>query len=215
MDLTYIQGLTPALINGTMQTIKLFVLTFIFSLPLGLPFCLGVINKHLPIKLVSKAYIWVFRGTPLMLQLFFIYYGLPLLGVKFNRETAAILTFTLNYAAYFAEIYRAGIQSIDRGQHEAAKALGLSYWQTMKLIIIPQAVKRVIPPISNETITLVKDTALVNVIGVAELLKTAKDAVNRDVNITAYVIVTIIYLGLTLILSYASSNIEKKYSVYE
>ncbi|MDD3430301.1 MAG: amino acid ABC transporter permease [Oscillospiraceae bacterium] len=215
MDITYIQTLMPTLWAGTLQTIKLFVLTLLFSLPLGLPFAIGSISRVWPIKILSKTYVWIFRGTPLMLQLFFIYFGLPAFGIKLDRETAAIVTFVLNYAAYFAEIYRAGIQSIDKGQHEAAKTLGFTPWQTMRIIIIPQTIKRIIPPISNEAITLVKDTALVTAIGVAELLKAAKDAVNRDVNITAYFLAAVIYLALTFLLTMLSQKLEQRYSRHE
>lgn len=176
MDLSYIALLMPALMQGLWQTLKIFALTLIFSLPLGLVFTLGSISRVLPLRWLARAYIWIFRGTPLMLQLFFVYYGLPFLGLTFDRFPAAVLTFVLNYAAYFAEIYRGGIQSIDRGQHEAAKTLGFTPWQTMRLIIIPQTVSRVIPPVCNETITLVKDTALVTAIGVGELLKAAQGA---------------------------------------
>ena len=177
MDLSYIAMLMPSLMRGLGQTLMLFALTLLFSLPLGLVFTLGSISKIPPLRWLSRIYIWLFRGTPLMLQLFFIYYGLPFLGIAFDRTTSAVVTFVLNYAAYFAEIYRAGIQSIDRGQHEAAKTLGFTPWQTMRLIILPQTISRVIPPVCNETITLVKDTALVTAIGVGELLKAAEGAV--------------------------------------
>ena len=124
MNLEYIQAILPALLKGTWQTLQVFFLTLVLSLPLGLPFALGSISRFFPVRFLSKAYIWVFRGTPLMLQLFFVYYGLPIMfGPAFRMENtvAAVLTFTMNYAAYFAEIYRAGVQSIDHGQHEAAK----------------------------------------------------------------------------------------------
>ena len=215
MDITYIQSLLPVLLEGAVHTIKLFALTLCLSLPLGLPFALGSISKWFIIRTISKTYIWVFRGTPLMLQLFFIYFGLPMLGIKFDREIAAVLTFVLNYSAYFAEIYRSGIQSIDKGQHEAAKTFGFTSWQTMRFIIIPQTIKRIIPPVSNEAITLIKDTALVNAIGVTELLKTAKDAVNRDVDITAYFLAAVIYLILTFVLTVISQKLEHKFSIYE
>ena len=150
-----------------------------------------------------------------MLQLFFIYYGLPFMGLTFDRFPAAVLTFVLNYAAYFAEIYRAGIQSIDRGQHEAAKTLGFTPWQTMRYIIIPQTVSRVIPPVCNETITLVKDTALVTAIGVGELLKAAQGAVNRDVNITAYAVAALIYLAITFVMTMAYERLERYFSRHQ
>ena len=208
----------PALLKGTWQTLQVFFLTLVLSLPLGLPFALGSISRFFSVRFLSKAYIWVFRGTPLMLQLFFVYYGLPIMfGPAFRMENtvAAVLTFTMNYAAYFAEIYRAGVQSIDHGQHEAAKTLGFSRWQTMRIIIIPQTIARVIPPVSNEVITLIKDTALVTAIGVGELLKAAKDANNRDVNPTAFFIAAVIYLAITFLLTLLSQWCEKRFSRHE
>ena len=215
MNLSYIATLMPALMQGLVQTLKLFALTLIFSLPLGLVFTLGSISRVPPLRWVSRIYIWIFRGTPLMLQLFFIYYGLLFMGLTFDRFPAAVLTFVLNYAAYFAEIYRAGIQSIDRGQHEAAKTLGFTPWQTMRYIIIPQTVSRVIPPVCNETITLVKDTALVTAIGVGELLKAAQGAVNRDVNITAYAVAALIYLAITFVMTMAYERLERYFSRHQ
>ena len=215
MDLSYIAALMPALMQGLWQTLKIFALTLVFSLPLGLVFTLGSISRVLPLCWLARGYIWIFRGTPLMLQLFFVYYGLPFLGLTFDRFPAAVLTFVLNYAAYFAEIYRGGIQSIDRGQHEAAKTLGFTPWQTMRLIIIPQTVSRVIPPVCNETITLVKDTALVTAIGVGELLKAAQGAVNRDVNITAYVVAAVIYLAITFVMTMVYERLEKYFSRHQ
>ena len=215
MDLSDIAMLMPSLMRGLGQTLMLFALTLLFSLPLGLVFTLGSISKIPPLRWLSRIYIWIFRGTPLMLQLFFIYYGLPFLGIAFDRTTSAVVTFVLNYAAYFAEIYRAGIQSIDRGQHEAAKTLGFTPWQTMRLIILPQTVSRVIPPVCNETITLVKDTALVTAIGVGELLKAAEGAVNRDMDITAYVLVALIYLALTFVLTVVYERLEKRFSRHQ
>ena len=174
---------------------------------------------------MSKTYIWVYRGTPLSFQQFVVNYGQPILAQKIgpawaqllrmDNVTAAVVTFTLNYAAYFAEIYRAGVQSIDAGQHEAAKTLGFTRWQTMRLIILPQTLARVVPPVSNEVITLVKDTALVTAIGVAELLKAAKDANNRDVNPTAFFAAAVIYLILTFVLTLVSQWCEKRFSRHE
>lgn len=215
MDPSYIGVLLPTLLQGMGQTLLLFVLTLAMALPLGLPFALGSNSKFFLFRWISKTYIWIFRGTPLLLQLFFFYYGLGIMGVDLGQFPAAVLTFVLNYAAYFAEIYRAGIQSIDLGQHEAAKTLGFTPWKTMRYIIIPQAVARIIPPVSNETITLIKDTALVNVIGVAELLKAAKTAVNRDVNPTAYLLAAILYLILTFILTVISQKLEKRFNRFE
>ncbi len=216
MELDYITSILPALLSGTKETLKIFFFTLLFALPVALPIALGAISRFWPLRGLAKTYIWVFRGTPLMLQIFFFFYCLPLFTpFKLDRLSTAIFTFVLNYAAYFAEIYRGGIESIDRGQREAAKSLGFSRWQTMRLVIIPQAVRRVIPPISNEVITLIKDTALVYVIGVPELMKAAKDANNRDVNPTAYFIAALIYLALTFLLTLVARQMEKRYSRHE
>ena len=212
----YVKEIMPALLEGTQFTVKLFALTLLLSIPLGLPFAIGSISRFLPVKIVCKVYIWLFRGTPLMLQLFFFYFFLPIaLDIRLDSFTTAVITFVLNYAAYFAEIYRAGIESIDRGQHEAARSLGVYKARTMFDIILPQTIKRVLPPVSNEAITLVKDTALVSAIGVGELLKAARGAVNRDVNVTAYGIAAAIYLVLTFVLTLISRRLEKHFSKYE
>jgi len=212
----YTGMLMPALIKGMVITLELFVLTLILSIPLGLPFALGSMSRLWPVKALCKVYIWIFRGTPLMLQLFFFYFFLPIAtGFKLDSFPTAVIAFVLNYAAYFAEIYRAGIESIDCGQYEAAQSLGLSKNRTMFGIILPQTIKRVIPPVSNEAITLIKDTALVSVIGVGELLKAAKSAVNRDVNVTAYAIAAAIYLVFTFALTAISQWLEKRFSRHE
>jgi len=218
----YISALMPSLIRGIVETLKIFGLTLAIALPLGLPIALGSISRFWPVKILSKTYVWLFRGTPLMLQLFFVYFGLGiianqnnLLFLRFDRFSAVVITFSLNYAAYFAEIYRAGIQSIDRGQYEAAKTLGFTRGQTMMKIIIPQTIRRIIPPVSNETITLVKDTALANVIAVPELLKVAKDASNRDTNTTAYFLAAIGYLAVTFLLTIIYRQLERRFSRHE
>lgn len=208
--------------RGLRETLLLFLLTLVFSLPLGLPIALGSISRVWPVRILCRIYVWLFRGTPLMLQLFFVYYGLGIIAnntgylfLRLDRFPAAVVTFALNYAAYFAEIYRAGIQSIDRGQYEAAKTLGFSRTRTMFVIIIPQAIRRIIPPVSNETITLVKDTALANVIAVSELLKVAKDSANRDTNPTGYVLAAGIYLMITFVLTVVYLKLEKRFSRHE
>ncbi len=218
----YISALMPALFGGLLETLKLFAFTLLLSLPLGLPIALGSISRIWPLKGLCKLYVWLFRGTPLMLQLFFFYYGLGILAqstgllfLRLDRFPAVLLAFTLNYAAYFAEIYRAGIESIDRGQYEAAKSLGFPRTMTMFTIIIPQTFRRIIPPVSNETITLVKDTALANVIAVSELLKAAKDAANRDTNTTAYLLAALIYLAITFVLTIASQRLEKRFARHD
>ncbi|MEG2118497.1 MAG: amino acid ABC transporter permease [Clostridia bacterium] len=213
--LTYMSTIMPAILRGAVISVEIFALTLLISLPLGLPIALGSKSKFFPFKWICKTYIWLFRGTPLMLQLFFFYYFLPNMGIVWDAFLTAVITFSLNYAAYFAEIYRAGIESIDKGQYEAAQSLGVSKWRTMADIIIPQTLKRVLPPISNESITLIKDTALVNVIGVAELLKAAKSAVNTTTDPTAYLLAAIIYLIFTFGLTWLSGYLEKRFSRYE
>ncbi len=156
-----------------------------------------------------------------MLQLFFFYFFLPIaarwmnLSILLDGFTTAVITFVLNYAAYLAEIYRGGIESIDRGQYEAAKSLGLSRGRTMFGIILPQMAKRVLPPVTNEAITLIKDTALIYVIGVAELMKAARGAVNRDVNAIAFLLAALIYLFFTVLLTMLSRYLEKRFSRHE
>ncbi len=218
----YIVTLLPALGRGLRETLAIFSLTLLFSLPLGLPVALGSVSRCWPIKVLCRIYVWLFRGTPLMLQLFFVYYGLGIIAnnadmhwLRLGRFQAVVTTFALNYAAYFAEIYRGGIQSIDRGQYEAAKTLGFSRTRTMFRIIIPQTVRRIIPPVSNETITLVKDTALANVIAVPELLKVAKDASNRDIDNTAYLLAAACYLAITFVLTVVYQKLEKRFSRHE
>ncbi len=222
LSVDYVSTLFPALMRGLGETLMLFSLTLLFALPLGLPVALGSISRFLPVRLLSRLYVWLFRGTPLMLQLFFFYYGLGILAntyrmpvLRLDRFPAVVVTFALNYAAYFAEIYRAGIQSIDRGQYEAAKTLGFSRTRTMFKIIIPQTIRRIIPPVSNETITLVKDTALANVIAVPELLKVAKDASNRDTNPSAYLLAAGCYLMITFVLTVVYQKLEKRFSRHE
>jgi len=212
----YLFRILPALIGGTVESLKIFALTLVFSLPLGLPVAFGVMSRSWPVRAFSNIYVLLFRGTPLLLQLYFVYYALPLFTpIRLDRFTSAIFTFALNYAAYFAEIYRAGIQSIDAGQSEACVSLGFSKTQALRLIIFPQVIQRVIPPVSNEVITLVKDTALVAAIAVPELLKSARDAANRDVNPSSFIVAACVYLALTSVLTVLSRMLEKRFSRHE
>lgn len=215
---SYLNDLIPLLLEGAKSTIAIFFITLAIAIPLGLVFTLGSLSKAFPLRWLSNAYIWLFRGTPLMLQLFFMYFFIPIItnqSIMLSNFTTAAITFGLNYAAYFAEIYRGGIQSIDNGQYEAAKTLGFTRWKTMKYIIIPQTIRRVIPAIANESITLVKDTALINVIGAAELLKYAKDSVNTTANPTAYAIAACFYLFFTFILTVIAKKLEAVFSKHE
>lgn len=206
--------LMPQLIEGLKMTILIFILTLSFSIPLGMLVALGRVSKFKVLKKLTGSYVLIMRGTPLLLQIVFIFFGLPTIGIVFERFTAAIIAFSLNYAAYFAEIFRAGIISIDNGQKEAAEVLGFSGKDTFFRIILPQAFKTVLPPIANEVVTLVKDTALVYVLGLDELLKIGKIASNRDSSLLPLLVVGIVYLVLIAIFSKVLARVEKKYEYY-
>ncbi|MFW6381740.1 MAG: amino acid ABC transporter permease [Bacillota bacterium] len=213
--MSYVIDVTIFILKGSIVTFELYGLTAIFSVILGVLGALGKISSFKPLKRLLSLYTWVFRGTPLLLQLFFAYYGLPVIGVTLSPFGAATLTFILNYGAYFTEIFRGGIESIPGGQYEAAQVLGMNYYQTMSRIIIPQTIKRVLPPTSNEAINLVKDSALVAAIGLGDLLRAAKVVVTRDFNILPFVIAGIMYLIISSVIVNLFSWLERKYSVYE
>ena len=213
----YIISILPAMFEGTSATLQMFFITIILSIPLGLLLALGRMSSNRSLRSGIATYIWVMRGTPLMLQLLFVYFGLPfvpVIGVRLDDFPAALLAFSLNYAAYFAEIFRAGIQAIDKGQYEAARSLGMTYTQTMRRIVLPQVIRHVLPPVSNETITLVKDTSLIYVLAMNDLLRTTRSLVQRDFNIMPFVVAGIFYLLMTLVLTVMFEKLEKKYSQY-
>lgn len=212
---TMIVELMPQLVQGFGTTLKIFILTLIMSIPLGLIIALGRISKLGFIRWITGIYVLIMRGTPLMLQIIFIFFGLPLLDIGISRFPAAILALVLNYGAYFAEIFRSGIQSIDKGQYEGAYVLGLSNKHIFFRIILPQAFKRILPPVSNEIITLGKDTALIYVVGLDELLKVGTIALNRTASLFPLVMVGAIYLLFIGLLTKILSNVEKKFSYYE
>lgn len=211
----YILNVTGFILKGAIMTFKLYLVTAIFSPILGVLGALGKISKYKSLKKLLGIYTWVFRGTPLLLQLFFAYYGLPILGIVLTAFQAAALTFIFNYAAYFIEIFRAGIGSIDKGQYEAARVLGMNYRQTMMRIIIPQTIRRVLPPTSNEAINLVKDSALVAVIGMVDILRATKQVATRDFTIIPFIIAAILYLIISSVIVTVFSKLEEKYSVYK
>lgn len=204
------------LLEGALQAIELFCLTIVLSLPLGLLVARLRLSRKWFIKKPIQLYLLIMRGTPLMLQLFFFMYGPSLLfGLPIDRFGAAVLSFTLNYAAYFAEIYRGGIESIPAGQYEAASVLGLNAWQTFMRIILPQVVKRIVPACANEFMTLVKDTSLAQVIGVAELMRNASNVMNRESSIIPLVIAGLFYLVMNSVVAGAFSRVEKKLNYYK
>ncbi|HHU18051.1 MAG: amino acid ABC transporter permease [Anaerovoracaceae bacterium] len=208
-------NITLFILQGAVITLKIYFVTIIFSIPLGMLCAMGKLTKIPPLRWILGVYTWVFRGTPLLLQLLFVYFGLPYLGLELSREMAAYVTFVINYAAYFTEIFRAGIQSIDRGQYEAAKALGMNFRMTMRRIIIPQAIKVILPPTGNEAVTLVKDTALASVIALAEILRNAKSMVSRNASIEGYIIAAILYLMMTFVIINIFKHIEKRFAYYQ
>ncbi|NLN14053.1 MAG: amino acid ABC transporter permease [Tissierellia bacterium] len=210
----YIIDVLPFMLRGFKTTLWVFAVTAIFSIPLGVLVCLLRMSK---IKLVSyfmQLYILIMRGTPLLLQIIFIFFGLPLVGVVLNREVAAAVAFILNYAAYFAEIFRGGINSIDQGQFEAAKVLKLPKTSTWVGIILPQVFKIVFPSLGNELITLVKDTSLVYVLGLGDILRAAKTLSNKDASIIPLFIAGAAYLVFIGILSYVLKKVENKMAYY-
>ncbi len=214
----YVLSIIGPLAQGAVVTLKLFFITLALALPLGLALALVRISRYRSASAAVNGYIWLMRGTPLMLQLLFVYFALPfvpVIGIRLPDFPAAVVAFALNYAAYFAEIFRAGIQSIDRGQYESAKALGFSYGQTMRHIIMPQVIKRILPPMSNETITLVKDTSLIYVLALNDLLRAARGIVQRDFTITPFVVAAVFYLLMTLVLTWLFQRVEKRHAVYD
>ena len=206
----------PFMLEGSVTTVQVFVITLVLSLPLGLPLALGSNSRFKPLSFLCKIYIWIFRGTPLMLQLWFFYFFFPFyFDITLDAFTTAIVTYVLNYAAYFAEIYRGGINSIDKGQYEAAYALVLSNRQTLFDIILPQTMKATLPPIVNEAITLVKDTALVSALSVVDLMKATNSAVNRMTSLEPFFYAAVIYLIMTFILTLVAGRLEKYFSRYD
>lgn len=206
------------MVDGARVTLTLFAITLALSVPLGLVLALLRISAWKPVSTLVNGYIWLMRGTPLMLQMLFIYFALPFVpyvGIRLPDFPAAVVAFALNYAAYFAEIFRAGIQSVERGQYEASKTLGLSYFQTMRRIVLPQMIGRVLPPVSNETITLVKDTSLIYVLALNDILRTARSIVQRDFTTTPFLVAALFYLVMTLVLTWMFQRLEKRYARYD
>ena len=203
--MSYVLEVLPALLNGAVVTLQVFFIVIVLSIPLGIVLAFLMQIKFKPLNWLLTLYVWIMRGTPLLLQLIFVYYVLPSVGIVFDRLPAAILAFTLNYAAYFAEIFRGGILAIPKGQYEAAKMLKLSPFQTIRYIILPQVVK----------IDLVKDSSLVYVLGVGDLLLESRTAANRDATLAPMFVAGAIYLILVGVVTVASKHIEKKFNYYK
>ena len=195
------------MLEGSGITLEIFCVTLALSLPLGLFVALGRLSHFRPLSRILEIYIWIMRGTPLMLQLLFVYFALPMVGILLPDIAAALL-------AFFAEIFRAGIQAVPRGQFEAARVLGMSGPLTMRRIILPQVLRITLPPVSNETINLVKDTSLVYILAMNDLLRVARTIVQREFDMTPFLIAGIFYLAMTAVLTYGFKKLEAHYGRY-
>lgn len=208
----------PQLLDGAKLTILMTILSVGIGLLLSVFLALGKMSKNPILRIPCTAYIFFFRGTPLLMQIYFIYFGLPQFNPNLTIQSAfvaALIAYVLNTAAYLAENIRAGIQSIDHGQFEAAKALGMTYGQTMRLVIIPQTVRRLIPPVGNEFIMVLKDVSLVAIIGLSDLTKVTRAISSSSATALVYIPAMIIYLIITAFFSFVFNKLEKKNSVYE
>ena len=206
------------LVEGLGTSVTIFFVTLLGAIPLGIPLALARLSKFKPLALLAQLYISIMRGTPLMLQMFAVYFApFYVFGISTGsgyKLTACLIAFILNYAAYFAEIYRSGIQSIPQGQYEAAEVLGYSRVQAFFHIILPQVIKRILPAMGNEIITLVKDTSLAFSIGVAEMFTEAKALVASQRNMIPFAISAAIYWVITLVVTAILNRVEKKLSYY-
>lgn len=208
--------LLSLMLKGSIMNIKIFGLTLLFALPLGFIVAKGRMSKIKIVKALVNIYIQIMRGTPLILQLIFVYFApYYILGVSYDRFTAVIISFVINYAAYFAEIYRSGLQAIDKGQYEASKVLGFSKLYTFFHIILPQVFKIILPALAGEVITLVKDTALAQTIGVAELFRAAQNAASREFSTMPIFIAGVFFFVMNYLVSKFFNIVEAKMNYYE
>lgn len=208
---------TMNLAKGFVTTLQIFGITLLGALPLGLLITFGSMSKLKPVKWIFRVFVWIIRGTPLMLQIILVFYGPGLLGldIKFDRLLAVIVAFIINYACYFSEIYRGGIESIQKGQYEAGQVLGMTKTQIFFRVVLFQVIKRIVPPMGNEIITLVKDTSLARVISVIELVKSAQDIIAQKSIIWPLFYVGAFYLLFTGIVTLLLNFAEKKLNYYQ
>lgn len=214
----YLLHIVPIISEGLEVTVSLFFVVLVLSLPSGIFLAMLRLSPLTIVRRIVEFYVYIMRGTPLMLQILFIYYGLPFIpyiGVQLDAPTAAVISFVLNYAAYLCEIFRGGIQSIPKGQYEGAKVLGFTYAQTMRKIILPQVIKRVLPPLANETINLLKDTSLVYILAMNDVLRITRGIVQRDFDTSAFIVAGVFYLIMTFVLTNIFNYLEKRYAVYD
>lgn len=212
--MNYFLNILPSLLSGLKMTLGVFFLTIVGSVPIGIIVSLGMKSEYFTIRWLINGYIWIMRGTPLLLQLIFVYYGLGMMGITFPRFEAAAIAFIINYGAYLAEIFRGGLQAVPRGQYDAAKVLGLNKVQTFFKIILPQVIKIVVPSFGNEIINLVKDTSLVYVIGLGDILRAGNIAASRDVTLVPYLLVGMIYLLMTAIVTVLLKQSESRLNIW-
>lgn len=196
--------------NGASVSLKIFFVTLAFSFPISIVLAMTYRLNFLFKKLISF-YTWFFRGTPLMLQLFFFMFGLPAFGISVDRMMVAYIAFSLNYAAYFTEILRAGIESLPKDQEESAQMMGASRYLTYRHVIMPQAIRKEMPTITNEVITLIKDTSLVTVIAISDLMRNVKEIVSRDFTVSPFFLAAAFYLILSYIIIKIFRSIENKF----
>ena len=196
--------------TGMSVSLKIFFVTLIFAFPISILLSIGYRFSAILKKLISL-YTWLFRGTPLMLQLFFFMFGLPAFGISVDRMMVAYIAFVLNYAAYFTEIMRAGIESLPKDQEESAQVMGASRLKTFRYVIMPQAIRKEMPTITNEVISLIKDTSLVTVIAISDLMRNVKEIVSRDFTISPFFLAAIFYLFMSYMIIKAFKRLELKY----
>lgn len=206
MDLTLLQPL----LNGAITTIEFFTYTLVLSIPLGL--LIAILAQRFPRSFgaISRVYIYLFRGTPLLLQMMFVFFGLPFVGILLGRFEAALITLVLNYAAYFAEIFRGGLNAIPKGQYEALQVLSINRFVGLKNVILPQLWRIVMPSVGNEVISLIKDTSLIHILGLEELLKVGRTLSNQQASLLPFVYVGIIYLVFTGVVTWVLQQIENR-----
>jgi His/Glu/Gln/Arg/opine family amino acid ABC transporter permease subunit len=205
-----IKEVLPFLLKGALLTILFSASSEIIGIVIGLITAIIRVTKIKVLSQLAVVYIDLFRGTPLLMQIIFIYYALPYVGINLPAPVAGIVALSINSGAYVSEIFRAGIESIDKGQAEAARSLGMSYMQSMNFVIIPQTFKRVLPPLTNEFVALIKDSSLLSVIAIAELMRTSKEMMTWKLNPSSLTAAAIIYLIITLPLTRYVSYMEKK-----
>ena len=209
-SISIIREILPFLLKGALLTVFFSATSEVIGIIIGLATSMIRVTRIKVLSQLAVVYVDLFRGTPLLMQIIFIYYALPYLGINLPAIVAGIVALSVNSGAYVSEIFRAGIESIDKGQTEAARSLGLSYMQAMRYVVIPQTIKRVLPPLTNEFVALIKDSSLLSVIAIAELMRTAKEMMSWKMNPSSLTAAAIIYLIITLPLTRYVSYLEKK-----